>query len=93
MRTRLGISAISASGTAANMMETPNSRRREKPRRMRSPRNIPMARPKKMAANTAPQPGAAALQDVPDVGRAEPDDDTTGREGARSCRAMMPRTT
>ena len=54
--TRFGISAISASGKAANVIDRPNRRRRENPRRMRRPRNMPRARPTKIAAKTTPQP-------------------------------------
>ena len=54
--TRFGISAISASGIAANAIDRPNSRRRLNPRRMRRPRNMPPASPTKIAAKTTPQP-------------------------------------
>ena len=54
--TRFGISPISASGTAAEVMATPNSRRLLKPRMIRMPRNIPAASPKKIPEKTTPQP-------------------------------------
>ncbi len=44
------------SGTPAPTIDRPNSRRRLKPRRMRSPRNMPAASPPKTAANVIPQP-------------------------------------
>src|SRR6266576_3699359 len=54
--TRLGISPMSTSSTPAPTMDRPNSRRRLKPRRIRSPRNMPAASPPKTAAKTIPQP-------------------------------------
>ena len=54
--TRLGIRPIRIRGTPAPTMLSPNRRRLLKPRRMRRPRNMPAARPMKIAAKTAPQP-------------------------------------
>ena len=54
--TRFGTSAMMASGTAADTMATPNSRRRLKSLRKRVPGSMPSAMPTKMAAKTRPQP-------------------------------------
>ena len=54
--TRFGIRAVTARGTEANMIDTPNSRFRENPRNAGRPRDMPIARPKKIAANAAPHP-------------------------------------
>ena len=53
---RFGISAISASGTPAAAIATPNSRRLLKSLNTFTPADMPTARPRKIAANTMPQP-------------------------------------